>query len=185
LVFSISALVVGLALLLTPPGVAAQDGGVPQSSGCADGSKSSCCTCHAQVHPKLMTNEWHAVHTRQDCCWNCHGGNNQATDKEQAHAGLVPNPLDDIDLSCHQCHPDDYQQRADQFAASLGITLASRAPISVAVAIQPPRTEPLSQPPTTKLPDDTLNSTPWLMALVAIVVVLLSGLLVMWRKLSR
>jgi hypothetical protein len=185
LVFSISALVVGVALLLTPLGVSAQGGGVPESSGCSSVTESSCCTCHAQTHPVLITTEWHAIHARQDCCWNCHGGNNRAQDKDQAHAGMVSNPLDDIYLSCHQCHPNDYQQRADRFAVALGVTPQSSAPISVAVAIQPPRTEPLSQPPMTNLPSRRLDNTLWLMALVVSVAALLTSLIVMWRKLAR
>jgi hypothetical protein len=185
LAFSIIALMVGVALWLTPAAVSAQDGGVPESSGCSSLSESSCCACHAQTHPVLMASEWHAIHARQDCCWNCHGGNDQAMDKDQAHVGMMPNPLDDIYLSCHPCHPDDYQRRADRFAAGLGITPASSGPITGAVAIQPPRSEPVSQPPMTKLPSNSLESTLWLMALAAIVAVLVISLVVMWRKLAR
>jgi hypothetical protein len=173
---------VGMALWLTPAAVSAQDGGDRESSGCSSLPESSCCACHAQTHPVLMASEWHAIHARQDCCRDCHGGNDHVMEKDQAHVGMIPNPLDDIYLSCHQCHPDDYQQRADRFADGLGITPKSSAPITVAMAIQPPRSEPVSQPPMTKLPSNGLDSTPWLMALVAVVA---ASLVVVWRKLAR
>lgn len=47
LVCSISALVVGLVLWLTPAVVWAQDGGVPESSDCSHPLESSYTTCHA------------------------------------------------------------------------------------------------------------------------------------------
>jgi hypothetical protein len=185
LAISIIALVAGLAVWLTPAAVSAQDGGVPESSGCSNLPESSCYVCHAQTQPVSMASEWHAIHARQDCCWNCHGGNAQTMDQDQAHVGLMPNPLDDIYLSCHPCHPDDYQQRADRFAAGLDITPKSSAPITVAVAVQLPHSELVSQPPITTLPGNGLDSFLWPMTLVGIVAALLISLVVMRRKLTR
>lgn len=185
LAFSISALVVGLALWLTPAVVSAQDSGVPESSGCFSSSETSCCACHAESRPVRMASEWHAIHARQDCCRNCHGGNDRAIDKDQAHVEMIPHPLDDIYLSCHQCHPDDYQQRANRIAIALDITPKSSAPITDTMAIQPPDGEPTSQPLAAKLSRDSTDPTAGLIALVVIGVVLLVGGIVMWRKLAH
>jgi hypothetical protein len=48
-------------------------------------------------------------------------------DKDQAHEGLIANPLTDIYTSCHGCHPDDYVTGADRFAVVLSVTPGSIA----------------------------------------------------------
>ena len=167
--------VAGLGLWLAPQSVLAQCGS----------SQSSCLTCHAAVDPVFTQGEWHVIHARKDCCRNCHGGNDQTIDQDQAHLGLMLNPLDDVYLSCHQCHPDDYERRAARFAAALKVTLGSSAPITTAVAIQPTGSEQPNQAPAARLPDNVPNRAPWLWALVIVVAGLLVGLAVSWRKLSR
>ena len=87
---------------------------------------SSCFKCHTAESEYFGKGEWHSIHAPKDCCANCHGGNCAATDKELAHQGMIPNPLEDIYTNCHACHPYDYQERAARFAATLNITPASR-----------------------------------------------------------
>jgi hypothetical protein len=87
---------------------------------------SSCISCHEKQLPVYENGEWHIVHGRKDICANCHGGNYSAVEKQQAHAGMVSNPLSDIYVSCHQCHPD-YIERAVHFSALLQITPSSSA----------------------------------------------------------
>jgi hypothetical protein len=163
----------GLALWITPQAAMAQ---------CGD-PKSSCSTCHAEVQPVAAEGEWHVIHADKDCCRSCHGGNDQTMDKDQAHVGLTPDPLGDSYLSCHQCHPNDYQPRADRFAAELGITARSSSPITV--ALQPSNGQPVVQLPATTLPSNIPDATPWLLALVVVVAGLLIGLALVWRKLPR
>lgn len=100
--------------LSTPVQVAAQCGSDPSP-------ESSCVTCHIEEAPVYEIGEWHGIHARKDCCANCHGGNCRTTDKDQAHQGMVVNPLSDTFTNCHSCHPDDYLARAQVFAAELGI----------------------------------------------------------------
>jgi len=105
---------------LTPAPVAAQCGSNPPPD-------SSCFTCHIEEHPVAENGKWHGVHARKDCCARCHGGNCMSMDKDLAHQGIVTNPLSDIYTNCHSCHPDDYQARAELFAAELDITPGSIA----------------------------------------------------------
>jgi hypothetical protein len=91
---------------------------------------SSCKTCHDQSDPVYGRGEWHDIHARKDCCWNCHGGNTQAQDKDLAHEGMTANPLEDVYTDCYACHPEDYQARAERFGAVLGVNPSSSEPPS-------------------------------------------------------
>jgi hypothetical protein len=99
----------------------------PVHAQCGTWPVGSCVTCHIEQAPVYDEGHWHSVHARRDCCTNCHGGNCSATEKELAHVGLIANPLEDVYTNCHACHPDDYWQRAEVFAAELDITPASRS----------------------------------------------------------
>ncbi len=86
---------------------------------------SSCKNCH-EVQGEDPVNAdgtpWHESHAFGDFCYICHAGNSQATDKDEAHTGMVP-PLSDIKASCQQCHVDDLEERAQVYADELGIEL--------------------------------------------------------------
>jgi hypothetical protein len=100
---------------------------IPAQAQCGDiPPHSSCITCHEKESPVNIQDEWHAVHASKDCCASCHGGNCVAIDKDLAHQGLVAQPLEDIYTSCYRCHPDDYQEKANQYALVLGINPGSR-----------------------------------------------------------
>jgi hypothetical protein len=172
--------VLGLAVWLTPRSVLAQ-GVCPESNGCQLGT-SSCSTCHAKADPVVTKGEWHIVHAAKDVCRDCHGGNDQTTDKDLAHVQLVANPLDDVYLSCHQCHPDDYQARADRFAKQLGITAKSSQPVTTTAVLQAQPNNPQPQITEPKLPSASPDSS-WLWLLAVLVAVLVgSGLIVMRHR---
>ncbi len=174
-VVSLIPLALGLIVLFAPQTVVAQ---------CED-PKPSCCTCHATAHPVTDQGEWHTIHARKECCRACHGGNDQAQDKDTAHVGIVLNPLADTYTACHQCHPDDYRQRAEVFAAVLHVTPQSSEPLTQTIAFQPPSNNPSIKLLATTTPISTANPTPWLWALVIIVAGVLVGLAVVWRKLAH
>jgi hypothetical protein len=184
LVFALSALVVGLALCLTPAAARAQGGGVPDSSGCSYPPPSSCMTCHAQVDPIGDKGEWHILHARNDICRNCHGGDDRTMDKDQAHVGMLPNPLDDTYLSCHACHTD-YQQRAARFAAVLGVTPQSHEPITATVGLKPASGAPVAQRPVAPTPGSNGTGAGWLLALLAAAAIMLTGVMLTRRKPSH
>ena len=186
LAFAVSAFVVGLVLCLTPAVVSAQGGGVPESSECSDPPESSCTTCHAQTDPIATEGEWHVVHARNDFCRNCHGGDDRTLDQDQAHVGMMSNPLDDTYLSCHQCHPDDYQQRAEKFAVTLGVTPQSHEPITATVGLLNPSSgAPAARLSTAPTSDRaTVSISTWL-ALLALVALVLVGVTLTVRKLPH
>jgi hypothetical protein len=102
----------------------------PQTAKAQCGSQaSSCKNCH-EVQAKDPVNAdgtgWHQSHAFGDFCYICHGGNNQATDKDAAHTSMVK-PLSDVQAACAQCHPNDLQARADVYAKALGVTVGTGA----------------------------------------------------------
>ena len=98
----------------------------PVHAQCGDQPPSSCLTCHAVEDPVDENGEWHIIHASKDICLSCHGGNGTTLDKELAHDGMTAHPLEDIYTDCHSCHPD-YDERAQQFSITLGVTPGSCA----------------------------------------------------------
>jgi hypothetical protein len=117
----------GLALLLAA-GIFLFTAG-PVEAQCGS-QASSCKSCH-EVQGQMPVNAdgtgWHQSHAFGDFCYICHAGNNQATEKEAAHTGMVA-PMSDINAACQQCHVADLQERAQVYAAALGVELGSPAP---------------------------------------------------------
>ncbi len=116
-IFLLTATIMFSLILATP--ALAQCGDTPDAS--------SCITCHEKeaVNPVVENGEWHMIHASKDCCWNCHGGNTMAQDKDLAHEGMTTQPLSDTYTDCYTCHPNDYNERAERFAAALGVTISS------------------------------------------------------------
>jgi len=109
-------IVVGIALLTVQP-AKAQCGS----------QASSCKNCHETQAEKPVNADgtsWHQSHAFGDFCYICHAGNNQATDKTAAHEGMVA-PLADVQTSCQQCHVSDLTERAQVYAAVLGVDVGS------------------------------------------------------------
>ena len=137
---------------------------------------SSCSACHIQEAPVYEKGIWHGIHARKDCCANCHGGNCKAVDENLAHQNLIANPLNDIYTSCHSCHPNDYQARAEIFAKELGITprsISTPTPVPVRNVVESPLVI---------LPSPTLSQSspfPWLAILggLPVIVLFLFGLI--------
>ena len=109
---------------------------------------SSCKNCH-EVQAKDPVNtdgtNWHQAHAFGDFCYICHGGNNQATDKDAAHAGMVA-PLADVKAACQQCHPNDLDARAQVYASPLGVQIGSgsSAPAATPSAAAPSASTPVA-----------------------------------------
>lgn len=100
---------------------------LPRSAGAQCGSSaSSCKNCH-EVQAKAPVNTqgaWHTQHAFGDFCEFCHAGNVKAKDQTAAHTGMVE-PLADAQGSCQSCHPDNYMDRAQTYAAALGVTFGA------------------------------------------------------------
>lgn len=87
-------------------------------------SASSCKNCHETQGKMSVANngDWHKAHAFGDFCEFCHAGNVQATVQDEAHVGMVP-PLGDVKASCQGCHPNDFDQLAQTYASTLGVSL--------------------------------------------------------------
>ena len=88
---------------------------------------SSCKNCHETQAQDPVNNDgttWHTQHAFGDFCYLCHAGNNQATDKTAAHAGMV-DPLSDVVASCQSCHPKDFEAKVQIYATTLGVKIGS------------------------------------------------------------
>jgi hypothetical protein len=122
-------LVAGFFLLLTTTRTSAQCGS----------QASSCKNCHETQAQDPVNNDgtaWHTQHAQIDACVSCHAGNPQSTDKAQSHAGMVP-WYSDVKAGCASCHPDDYTQLAQEYATTLGVTLAAAGTTPVAGTPEP------------------------------------------------
>jgi hypothetical protein len=101
---------------------------VPQSAQAQCGSSaSSCKNCHEVQAEAPVNNDgtnWHEAHAFGDFCEFCHAGNVQATDAESAHVGMEA-PLDNVEVSCGNCHATDLGERADVYAVALGVEIGS------------------------------------------------------------
>ncbi|MFQ5435792.1 MAG: hypothetical protein ACE5FD_13020, partial [Anaerolineae bacterium] len=90
-------------------------------------SASSCKNCHEVQGEDPVNNDgnsWHEAHAFGDFCEFCHAGNVQATDKAGAHTGMEA-PLDNIQVSCGNCHAADLDERAQVYATALGVEIGS------------------------------------------------------------
>ena len=106
---------------------------------------SSCKNCHEVQAKDPVNNDgkgWHTSHAFGDFCYICHAGNNQATDKDAAHVGMV-SPMSDVKAACAQCHPNDLDARAQVYASALG------------VKVDASNSAPGATPAPTKAPADT------------------------------
>lgn len=126
----------------------------PVSAQCGS-QASSCKNCHETQGQMAVNSDgtgWHQSHAFGDFCYICHGGNNTATDKTAAHAGMVA-PLSDVQAACAQCHPNDLQARAQVYAAKLGVQVGSPAgpqtgpTATAAPASAEPASTPQAAPP--------------------------------------
>ncbi len=98
---------------------------------------SSCKDCHeTQAQDPVNTDgtNWHQAHAFGDFCYMCHAGNGQSTDKAASHTGMIA-PMSDIKGSCSSCHVKDYTEKAQTYAATLGVSLAEVAPTVTATTM--------------------------------------------------
>jgi hypothetical protein len=110
----------------------------PVSAQCGS-QASSCKNCHETQAQDPVNNDgttWHTQHAFGDFCYLCHAGNNQATDKAAAHAGMV-DPLKDVVAACKSCHAKDYEAKAQNYATTLGVKIASGVAAPATTANQP------------------------------------------------
>jgi hypothetical protein len=119
IIIFIGCAIVFLAVSMTPPKVVAAQ--------CA--SPSSCKTCHETNGQDPVSNKgiWHTQHASFDYCTVCHGGSQDAADKDTAHQGIVVK-VGSMTGTCVNCHQKDYQDRLATYTAALGVNVAIPTP---------------------------------------------------------
>ena len=117
---------------------------------------SSCKNCHEVQGQDSVNSDgtgWHQSHAFGDFCYLCHAGNNQASEKDAAHAGMVP-PMQDVKAACQSCHVKDFNERAQIYAEKLGVKIGSgAAPAAGANSSEPTKPAP-------EAPQPASNSNP-------------------------
>lgn len=111
----IATFIVGF-FLLVPGGTSpalAQDGAVAEDTNCR--------TCHEDRYFLHDSGKWYCLNETRVSCMGCHGGNPGAVTKEAAHEGLIARPLANDAAVCQGCHPEDYQERVQIYAAVAGV----------------------------------------------------------------
>jgi hypothetical protein len=136
--YSIIFLIIGSAILITA-GLLFFTPAHPVNAQCGS-QASSCKNCHETQGQDPVNKDgttWHTQHAFGDFCYLCHAGNNQATDITAAHTGMVA-PLSDIVTNCKNCHPKDFEPKAQEYAAVLGVTVGTGATTGTGSATQEP-----------------------------------------------
>ena len=124
---------------------------------------SSCKNCHEVQAQKSVNSDgtgWHQSHAFGDFCYLCHAGNQQATAKDAAHAGMVP-PLSDVKAACASCHMKDFNDRAKVYADKLGVQIgAGAAPAAANGTAEPTKSAPAAVGSTPAAAQPASNSGP-------------------------
>jgi hypothetical protein len=149
-----------LALLLATPAAQAQD-----AAPTAGPDDANCLNCHEDLYYLYDTGKWHCLCEASPSCLHCHGGQPGTLDEDQAHAGMIANPLQENAAVCQQCHCDDCQERVRRFIALAGGTLTGgRGRVYPTPGPEP--TSPPRGPSTYRLPERLRE--PWRLAALGI-----------------
>jgi cytochrome c553 len=82
----------------------------------------ACRNCHEDQYYLYDSGKWYCLHETKVGCTECHHGRPDTQIKESAHAGLIANPLVQDAAVCQNCHPDDYEERAQTYVSIAGIS---------------------------------------------------------------
>ena len=109
----------------------------------AQAGSSSCQTCHEAQAQKPVANsgQWHTQHANVSC-QTCHAGDPQAADQQQAHIGVIRNPLIQAEARCSLCHEGDYVARVATYTPLL--------PTATATVAATPTSTPTATPVVTR-----------------------------------
>ena len=145
----IATLFVGLFVMLSLP--------VQVSAAQMDVSSiNSCLTCHEDLYFLHDSGKYYCITEHKDRCVNCHEGNADVMNLEEAHQGLIAYPQKDNGAKCQQCHTQDAPARLAKFASLGGyktvIEASPYTPSSPLVAGFPDVSEP----------NQVLENLPWL-----------------------
>lgn len=82
--------------------------------------ESSCITCHENQYYLYDSGRWYCVSEAQERCVNCHAGNLNALNEQEAHTGLIAKPLSDGGEHCQSCHAQDTEMYIQKVIGQTG-----------------------------------------------------------------
>jgi hypothetical protein len=122
---------------------------------------SGCIQCHEDLYYLYDTGKWFCQCDTQMSCTCCHGGNPEALTEEDAHLGMALYPTRNGAQVCQECHPDDYEARAEYFAEVAGVS-AVHGYVSTPTILAPAPSEIEGPGTTSGIPARLLE--PWRLA---------------------
>jgi len=148
-IFAITAILITVSMLLlsTPNHIV--------SAQSIDTTSNSCLTCHEDLYYLHDSGKYYCITEHKDRCVNCHDGNSNEMDKDQAHFGLTAHPQENNGAKCQECHTEDTQTRLATFASLSGGFKSVIEPVTYT-----PKVEEKSSFPTT--PDENQPSRNWI-----------------------
>ncbi len=81
----------------------------------------TCIACHQEQYTLYDQGKWYCLYESPVHCTDCHGGQLDTMIKEDAHEGLLTDPLVGNAALCQDCHPNDYQEHVAKFAQIAGV----------------------------------------------------------------
>lgn len=117
----------------------------------------ACRACHENLYLLHDTGKSFCLCAQKMTCTCCHGGNPQALNEEEAHQGMVLNPVHGDATPCQKCHPDDSDTRVEKFAAVAGIH--SFHPVT---PMPSPTAPAIIETPTAAMPLQWLDPWQWI-----------------------
>lgn len=112
----------GVVLVLVVALLTSFQGAVPaRAASPAQTAASTCNTCHESEYSLHDTGNWYCVVEASERCVNCHGGNAEALTEQEAHAGLVVNPLADGGTRCEACHAGETEAFVQQVSSRIEV----------------------------------------------------------------
>ena len=83
----------------------------------------ACISCHEDLYFLHDTGKWFCLRESPMQCVDCHGGDPNTFNQEQAHSNREPHPILDDDVSkCRECHPEECDERVKIFESTAGIS---------------------------------------------------------------
>ena len=98
--------------------------------------RSSCRVCHENLYYCFETGKWCCFCGENRTCTDCHHGVEGVWDVEEAHDGLIVNPISEDTGVCESCHGEDTHIFVEKFALAAGIDL-SATPVPTQTAYVP------------------------------------------------
>lgn len=81
---------------------------------------SACMTCHEDQYYLHDSGKWYCVDEAQERCVNCHAGNARALNEQEAHTGLIAQPLSDGGQRCQTCHAQETEALVQKVIGQTG-----------------------------------------------------------------